>query len=162
MFSGRWHDGEIMKDYPHIYRVYGSGGTQGSVEIGADGLPPIATFPPPEFDGPEGHWSPETLLMAAVADCFVLSFRTVAHASRFEWERLEVDVHGVLDRVDGVTRFTRFTVVPRLSLPAEGDARRGRALLDKAKRVCLISNSLIAECELALPDESPMPAAAAA
>jgi hypothetical protein len=33
---------------------------------------------PREFDGRGNQWSPESLLAAALADCFVLSFRAVA------------------------------------------------------------------------------------
>lgn len=152
-----------MKDYPHVYRVHAKGETAGSVEVGGAGLAPLATWPPPEFDGPPGQWSPEALLLAAIADCFVLSFRAVARASRFEWQRLEVDVQGVLDRVDGVTRFTKFTVVPHLELVHEGDAVRARAVLEKAKRVCLVTNSLNAPCELVLPVTAaqPLPARSA-
>ena len=39
-----------------------------------------------------------TLLIAAVADCFILTFRAVARASRFEWISLGCTVDGVLDR----------------------------------------------------------------
>jgi organic hydroperoxide reductase OsmC/OhrA len=133
---------------PHIYRAHARGAATGAVEAGGRDLPGIATWPPPEFDGPPGHWSPESLLLAAVADCFVLSFRAVARASRLEWEHLDVQVEGVLEQVDGVTRFTRFTISPRLSLADAASAGRAPAVLAKAKRVCLVTNSLNAQCVL--------------
>lgn len=139
-----------MQQYPHRYRAFATGGAEGSVEVGDASLPALATWPPPQFDGPPGHWSPEALLTAAVADCFLLSFRTVAHASKFAWERLDVQVEGTLDRVDGVTRFTEFRIVPRLALANSADAERALKLLDKARRVCLIGNSLKADCVLDL------------
>ena len=71
-----------MHPFPHHYaaraRAAGSGSTR--VTIGAAGLPEIDTDAPPEFGGPTGHWSPETLLVAAIADCYILSFRAAARA----------------------------------------------------------------------------------
>lgn len=135
-----------MQPLPHHYHAQAQGGQQGSVRVLADSLDAIETSPPPEFGGPGGDWSPETLLIASIADCYVLSFRAVARASRLEWHSLAVDVEGVLDRVDGVTRFTRFTLRPRLRLAQGASDTLARTLLDKSKRSCLISNSLLAEC----------------
>lgn len=133
---------------PHRYAARASGTPAGSVGVVSDGLPVIDTQPPPEFGGPEGYWSPETLLLASVADCFILSFRAVARASRLEWLDLDVDVRAVLDRVDGVTRFTGFTIAPRLGIPPTTQESTALAVLDKAKRACLVTNSLTAPCEL--------------
>lgn len=134
-----------MQKLPHNYHVAVSGGPQGLVTVSAQDLPDLQTAPPPEFGGPGGHWSPEALLLAAVADCYVLSFRAVARASLSEW-RLGCEVEGLLDKDgDGILRFLRITLRPRLTVPAGTDAERAEALLQKAKRICLISNSLNSE-----------------
>lgn len=135
---------------PHHYSVAAAGTEEGTVRVSAHGLPDLQTLPPPEFGGPGGTWSPETLLLGAVADCYVLSFRAVARASRLEWRSLDVDVQGVLDRVEGVTRFTRLTIAPRLQLAPGASATLARTVLRKAKSVCLVSNSLNADSELVL------------
>jgi organic hydroperoxide reductase OsmC/OhrA len=137
-----------MHPYPHHYRVAARCTADGDVATTADGLPDLAVAPPPEFDGPGGRWSPETLLCAAVADCFVLSFRAVAKASRFDWTRLDCSIEGVLERVDGITRFTRFVNRARLRVPAGTDAARARTMLEKAEKVCLVTSSLNAQVEL--------------
>ena len=137
-----------MHPFPHHYRALARGGPAGVVTIEAQGLPDLATQPPPEFDGPEGFWSPETLLLASIVDCYVLSLRAVARASKLEWTSLEVDVTGVLEKVDGVARFTRFTLSPRLVLPAGTGEGLALNVLKKAKSVCLVTNSLNAEVEL--------------
>lgn len=132
-----------MEKLPHHYRVAAAGGSDGVVTVRADALPELETTPPPQYGGPGGYWSPETLLLAAVADCYLLSFRAVARASQLEWESLSCAVEGTLDRdADGVTRFTDIVLKPRLSLSAEADAERAQAVLAKAKRACLVSNSL--------------------
>lgn len=142
-----------MQPYPHHYRVQAEGDAAGSVRIAGEALPTLETYPPPEFDGPSGYWSPESLLVAAVADCYILSFRAVARASNLEWQSLSVDVEGVLDRVEGVTRFVAFTVSPRLSICSGDREHLARTVLEKSKRVCLITNSLTAECDV-LPEIS--------
>jgi organic hydroperoxide reductase OsmC/OhrA len=134
---------------PHRYHARAAGTAAGNVVVGSTGLTAIATQPPPEFGGPGGFWSPETLLLASVADCYVLTFRAVARAAKLEWLALDVEVEGVLDRADGVTRFTQLKVAPRLGIPPAADESIALALLDKAKRGCLITNSLSAQCELA-------------
>jgi organic hydroperoxide reductase OsmC/OhrA len=135
--------------FPHHYRTRAEATPEGPVRVGAEGLASIETLPPPEFDGPGGYWSPETLLLSAVADCFTLTFRRVARASKLEWEDLQVEVHGVLDRVDEATRFTHLTIAPRLRLAAGASETLALTVLKKAKSLCLISNSLNATSELA-------------
>jgi len=134
-----------MHPYPHVYTAAASGRQDGAVALTSAGLPEIASAPPPEFDGPGGVWSPETLLCASLADCFVLSFRAIARASKLEWSELSCRVEGVLERVDGVTQFTKFTTFASLVLPAGSAAETARRLLDKAEHVCLISNSVRGE-----------------
>jgi organic hydroperoxide reductase OsmC/OhrA len=137
-----------MHPYPHLYAVQATAMPEGDVPVGAPGLPTLQTAPPAEFDGPGDRWSPETLLCAAVADCFLLSFRAVARASRLDWTDLECRVEGKLDRVEGRSFFTALTVHASLKVPAGTDQERATRLLEKAEHVCLISNSLVAERQL--------------
>jgi peroxiredoxin-like protein len=131
-----------MQPYPHVYRTTAQGAVTGTVKLESAGLPELVTAAPPEFDGPGGFWSPETLLCAAIADCYVLSFRAVSRAARLDWRQLECQVEGVLERQDGVTRFTRFVTRARLTVPPAADREQARKLLERAEHVCLISNSL--------------------
>ena len=137
-----------MQQLPHHYRVLAAADATGPVQVGADGVADLATHAPPEFGGPAGYWSPETLFVAAIADCYVLSFRAVARASKVEWHRLSVAVDAVLDRVDGGLRFTHVTLRPHLVLAAGGSVPLAHAVLQKAKSTCLVTNSLTATCSL--------------
>lgn len=137
-----------MHPYPHHYTVQARAEATGDVALSGEGLPTLLTAPPVEFDGPGDRWSPETLLCAAVADCFVLSFRAVARASKLEWAGLDCRVEGKLDRVEGQTRYTEIVVHAQLRVPAGTDRDRATLLLEKAEHVCLISNSLVAERRL--------------
>jgi len=131
-----------MHPYPHLYKVCASGSATGSITVSATGLPTLETAPPPEFDGPGGVWSPETLLCASVADCFILTFRAVSRAARLEWSKLECQVDGTLERIEGVSMFSRFMTRAELTVPAGTDVTKARSLLEKAEHGCLIANSL--------------------
>jgi len=137
-----------MHPYPHRYHVQATGAVEGAVRVTAPSVGTIDTFPPPEFDGPEGHWSPETLFVGAIADCYILSFRAVARASKLEWTDLSVDVEGVLDKSDTGLRFTGYTLRARLVVPGADRETLAQTVLQKAKRACLVTNSLNAECAL--------------
>jgi organic hydroperoxide reductase OsmC/OhrA len=80
--------------------------------------------------------------VGAVADCFVLTFRAVARASKLPWSMLRCEVEGTLDRVERVTQFTAFLVRATLQVPAGTDETRARALLERTEQTCLISQSL--------------------
>ncbi len=134
-----------MHPYPHQYTVQAEARPEGDVPLASAGLPTLATAPPVEFDGPGDRWSPETLLVGAVADCFLLSFRGVARANKFTWHRLECAVEGTLNRVEGRTRFTHIVVRATLHAPAGTDEAKAKQLLERAEHLCLISNSLVAE-----------------
>lgn len=114
------------------------------------GLASIESAGPVEFDGPGDRWSPETLLVAAVADCYALSFKAVAAASKFAWLALDCQVEGKLDRIERTTQFTHFDLKVRLTVPPGADHARAQQLLEKSKAVCLISNSLKAEFHLGI------------
>ncbi len=131
-----------MKNYPHRYSVTANAVEQDSVTLSADGLPDILSMPPIEFDGPGDQWSPESLLVAAVADCFILTFRAISRASKLSWQNLECTADGILEKIETQTRFTEFVVHATLWIPNAGDKDKAQRLLEKAEKVCLITNSL--------------------
>ncbi|KAA3630162.1 MAG: OsmC family peroxiredoxin [Proteobacteria bacterium] len=137
-----------MQDLPHRYTVSAVAGPEGDVSLRGDGLTAIASAPPTEFGGPGDRWSPEMLLAASVADCFVLSFKAIARASKFQWDGLKCDVEGVLERDEGKIRFTRFIVRAKLDIGVDANEDRARRLLEKAKSACLVTSSLSAETVL--------------
>lgn len=138
-----------MQAFPHQYSVAASAGTDGDVALESERLPALDSAPPAEFGGSGDRWSPETLLVAAVADCLVLTFRAIAALSKLPWNSLTCHVVGTVDRVDRVTQFTRFDVRAGLRVPPGTDEDRARRLLAKAEQTCLVTNSLKAPSHLA-------------
>lgn len=137
-----------MQNLPHHYSVAAATSVEGIVSLTSAGLPTIDSAPPAEFGGPGDRWSPETLLVAAVADCFVLTFKAVARASKMDWITLSCDVGGTLDRVDKVTQFTAFKLRVVLEAPHGTDEQKAMRLLEKSESACLITNSLNAQAHL--------------
>lgn len=135
-----------MQAYPHIYTTQATASAAESiVRLESSGLHALETDAPAEFGGPGDKWSPETLLVASIADCYILSFRAIAKASKLEWLALDCVVEGKLDRVDNVTRFTRFEIRASLSVAAGTDTEKAQHLMEKSEAVCLITNSLSGE-----------------
>ena len=137
-----------MQDLPHHYAVSAAATAETYVTLSSAGVDDLKTAGPPEFGGPGDAWSPEALLVGAVADCFVLTFRAVARAARFEWQSLACDVVGTLDKIERITQFTHFEVTAVLTAPPGVDEAKAHRLLEKAEKHCLITNSLKADSSL--------------
>ena len=137
-----------MQQLPHVYSVTGTAGATSNLALTAEGLPRLTSAAPAEFGGPGDQWSPETLLTAAIASCFILSFRFVARRLRMEWARLECEVEATLERVAGVTRFNRVVVHATLTVPGRTGTAAYEAALLEAEHSCLVANSLVCTREL--------------
>ncbi len=137
-----------MQEFPHHYHATARATTDSHVGVVAGNFPEILTGPPIEFGGPGDQWSPEHLLVGTVANCFILTFRAVARNSKLAWTHLECSPVGVLERVERETRFTRFTVNARLTVPAGTDVDKAERLLHRAEAGCLITRSLLADTDL--------------
>jgi peroxiredoxin-like protein len=137
-----------MQSFPHLYAASARAGHEGEVTLESPGLPVLASAAPTEFGGPGDRWSPETLLVGAVADCFVLSLRAVAQASSLPFTSVACRAEGRLDRVERTTRFTEVVLRVELLLPADSDVAKAERVLEKAKTACLVSNSLVCPVHL--------------
>lgn len=134
-----------MISLPHQYHASAIAKPEGEVSLRSDRLADIASAAPKEFDGPGDRWAPETLLVAALGDCFILTFRAVAAAMQINWVSIQCDVQGTLARVESATKFTEFILRIQLQVVFGTDKRRVNTVLQKAKAGCFISNSLSAQ-----------------
>jgi organic hydroperoxide reductase OsmC/OhrA len=137
-----------MQKFPHHYEVSAQAEADKNVVISSPGLAELESAPPAEFGGPGDQWSPETLLTAAVADCFILSFRAIARMSKFHWVSISCKTQGTLDRVERLNRFTEFHLTVVLTCLPGADEQKAMQLLEKAEEICLITNSLHAQSHL--------------
>jgi peroxiredoxin-like protein len=131
-----------MTPFSHSYNVSLEARPETDATISANAVTSLASAHPAEFGGPGNLWSPETLLVGAVADYFILTFKAIAAAARFNWIEIHCEGSGVVDRAEGSLRFTRMLLHVRLTVTAGTDKERVQVLLKKAEKGCLISNSL--------------------
>ncbi len=137
-----------MQELPHHYVVTAHAEGSNNVSLSSAGLPDLETAGPPEFGGPGDVWSPETLLVGAVADCFILSFRAIARKAKLDWLTLECRAEGELDKLDKLTQFTGFKVIASLTIANDSDRKKAGVILEKAEKYCLITNSMKASSHL--------------
>jgi organic hydroperoxide reductase OsmC/OhrA len=131
-----------MKPLPHHYTVTASASGGSDVALMSPGLARFMSAAPKEFDGPGDRWSPETLLVGAVADCFVLTFRAIAGAMRLNWIDIVCEGTGTVGRMAGTTLFTSIELHATLKISDANEVERARDSLARTEKVCLISNSL--------------------
>ena len=137
-----------MKAFPHEYFVTVVNSPQRHTYLSADDVPTLESAAPPEFGGPGGRWSPETLLVAAVGDCFAITFQGIARTADLSWAFLQCETSGTLDRHEGVAQFIVFQIRARLGVPAGTSRDLTNRVLEKAEHRCLIANSLKAPVRL--------------
>ena len=120
-----------------------------SAVLKSRGAPAIEGAPPPEFDGPDGRWSPEALLLSAAELCLMTTFFAIAEHGTLTVADYQSRSEGTLDRTPEGPAFTRIVQRVRVSVYAE-DTARARAMMEKAKKHCIISRSLRVPLELEL------------
>lgn len=131
-----------MQPFPHLYTASAHGAPDADVTLTSAGLPAMRTAPPAEFGGPGDRWSPETLFVAAIADCFILTFRAIASVSKLPWTSLTCEVGGTVDRIERVTQFTAFQVRAYLRVPPGTNEELAQRTLARAEQTCLVTASL--------------------
>ena len=127
----------------HRYRIQ-AWWTSGRTGIARTDCAPSAIHftAPPQFGGLEGRWTPEDLLLTAVASCYTTTFRAIADYSKFEYADLEVEVDATTQKVDSGYHFIEIVTRPSLTLHSEEDRDRAARLLQKAQELCLVARAL--------------------
>ena len=97
----------------HKYRV-AAWWTSGQTGIAkSDSAPNAIHFTePPQFGGVEGRWTPEDLLLTALASCFTTTFHTIAGHSKFEYTDLAVEAKGTVSKTDTGYGFNEIVIRP--------------------------------------------------
>lgn len=137
-----------MQALPHHYNVQANSTPETQIITSSQGIADLVTAGPAEFGGPGDQWSPETLMISAVASCFLLSFKAVAGASKFPWKSIQCESTGKLEKVDRIMKFTEITTKVRLVISDQTAREKALKLLKKAEAICLVTNSLTAELKL--------------
>lgn len=136
-----------MKPFPHTYTATAAADPEGNVISTLSNGCQVEVAPPIEFDGVGDVWTPEELLMASVANCLVLSFKSIARAYDLSWLHIDCSADGQLEKIDRKVKFTRVHTRVKLAITSEEERDKARRILEKAEDTCFITNSLSAETD---------------
>ena len=135
----------LKNNKPIIFttELYWSGDKSGI--LSSSSLKSFAVSTSPEFGGPEGEWSAEQLFLSSITSCFMSTYLGFVNKMKFENTGFECTATGQVEMVDGKYKFTYIHIYPKAFVGNEVDAERARVAMEKAKKYCLISNSVNAE-----------------
>ncbi|NOX17970.1 MAG: OsmC family peroxiredoxin [Chlorobi bacterium] len=134
-------------EYKFSTQVEWKGGKIG--ELQSDGFPKVNVATPVEFpNGVPNVWSPEHLFVAAAEVCLMTTFTGIAEASKVDLVSYKSSAEGKVERIDGKFRFTEIIISPEIVVAREKDVERAERLINKAKELCLVSNSLTADVRI--------------
>jgi organic hydroperoxide reductase OsmC/OhrA len=113
------------------------------------------TTPPAFHGGVEGFWSPEDLLVAAVASCYELTLRAIAERRDLHFRDVDVTATGHVTKLaDGRLGFLAIELDVRLEVEA-GDEGTAEAAARRAHEYCIVGHALAVPVELRLALRTP-------
>lgn len=120
------------------YRDYGR-----ELELTAVGKKPIAGSAAKAFHGDADRWNPEELLIAALAQCHMLSFLHTAVLYGVVVTDYRDGASGVMELdTDGGGQFTLVTLKPVVTIADPGQAGMMAELHNEAAEKCFIARSM--------------------
>ena len=130
----------ISKDFRFPVSVRWEGPQR--VQVETPDVAGIEVTVPPEFRGPGGHWSPETLLVASAASCYAVTFAALAERRGIPIHGLTVSGTGLVGkRDDGRFGFLAVELTPRIQTEPECVDRVERTAR-AAHASCLVARAL--------------------
>jgi organic hydroperoxide reductase OsmC/OhrA len=144
---GNAQDGGLLSmtrdNVEHQYRVtaWWTSGRTGLAK--SDTAPNAIHFTAPaQFGGIEGRWTPEELLLAAVAGCFTTTLRAIATGTQIDFTDLEVEASATLRKMEIGYGLCEIVLRPTLRIGDAAESRHALDLLRRAERLCLVSRAL--------------------
>lgn len=129
--------------FPHRYtvRLTSRDALAGTGTIEAVGSTPIGVGPPPQFDGSDAWWSPEQLLLGAVAACHHSTIAAFARRKGLDLGAVSMAIEGILDKSKEGPRFSAIRLRIEILAPAPVLAE-AEALVARAHSACIVANHL--------------------
>jgi peroxiredoxin-like protein len=127
----------------HAYRVaaWWTSGRTGLAK--SDSAPNAIHFTAPtEFGGLEGRWTPEELLLAAIAGCYTTTLRAIAGTAQLNFTDLQVEASGTVRKAESGYCFSQIVLRPNLKIATPEQKERALDLLRRAEKLCLVSRAI--------------------
>jgi organic hydroperoxide reductase OsmC/OhrA len=106
-----------------------------------EGKPDLLGSAAPVFRGDADRWNPEELLIAALAQCHMMSYFYVAARDGIVVTDYTDAATGTIQMQGAGGRFTSVTLRPRMTISA-GDLDLAYRLHDEAEQLCFIAQSV--------------------
>jgi len=113
-----------------------------TVLLRADGKPDLLGSADPTFRGDADRWNPEELLLAALAQCHLLSYLHSAVDHGVVVVAYDDSPVGTMAQVGKGGRFTSVTLRPRVSVADAAMVETARAIHAEASQNCFIAASV--------------------
>jgi len=135
----------LKNNKPIIFatELYWSGDKVGIVR--SSSLKSFAVSTSPEFGGSENEWSAEHLFLSSIISCFMSTYLSFVDKMKIENTGFECTATGQVEIIDGKYKFTFIHIYPKAFVGNDVDVERARVAMEKAKKYCLIANSVNAE-----------------
>lgn len=112
-------------------------------DVGADGLPTIAASSDPAFRGDPARWNPEQLYVAALAQCHMLWYLSLAAQAGIAVTAYDDRPTGVMiEDASGAGEFERVTLRPTVTIEGTSDPELAERLHDRVADYCFIARSV--------------------
>lgn len=137
-----------MNKYPLSFKATSTAasGIQNNWESQALNFPKVVCAIPKEFAGPSTGYSPEDLMIMAVINCFIATFKVFSEKAQLNFDKIESEGSIVIDRLN-----TGFVGVSNLNLEFivtnPSDRSKAEVILNETKKNCLMANALKAEVQ---------------
>ncbi|MFH1676613.1 MAG: OsmC family protein [bacterium] len=114
-------------------------------ELDGENGPLIPGGPPPIFNGEEGRWTPEELLLQSVNTCQLSTFTSIAQWKKFNLLAYESEVEGHLEHDGTNYKFVKIIIRPKITVASEEDVKVAEEITEKAHKNCWMGYSVKAE-----------------
>lgn len=139
--------------YPHHYQAWLVRTLSSRARVEAPPRPIISCAPSAELDGDATAWCAEQLLLSAIGTSVLTTFEALAARAQVTVLAWGARVGGSVERTDLGPRFTKFIVEMEVEVT---DVERARGVVEECRKLCLISNALVAPVELAAKIHEPI------
>lgn len=136
-----------MNRFPMEYEVALEKSDRKPMEVHSSARPCLVVGPPLELGGSDVWWSPEHLLVAALASCITATFSALAERAELHVSEVRCRARGTLDRKEGHIAFSSMHLEMEITVLAH-EVERARGVAADAKKRCFVAGSLRCPVEL--------------
>lgn len=139
----------MPQPFPHLYTVDLETKDDAASWLKAPPRPALLGGNPPEFDGQAELWSPEHLLLAALALCYRGTFLALAARPGIQAKSFTAKATGKLEKTAAGIVYTEIKLKVSATFAAE-QLEAAKELLVKAKKYCITGNQMKTDAQLEL------------